>query len=170
MQVLKSSTSMLTTMSRFVARDGTLSSLSSRSHTHPRPGIPSLWAGLSASILRQATYSTARFGIHAALAAHVLERSPGRDTLPLSWNIACAGLAGGLAGLMGNPTEVVLVRMCADGAKLAAERFAYANALTGLGRVWTEEGVQAFKKGLAPNVARSILMSMPAFVRYRERG
>ncbi|POR37531.1 NFX1-type zinc finger-containing protein 1, partial [Tolypocladium paradoxum] len=39
---------------------------------------------------------------------------------------------------IGNPTEIVLVRMCAFAAKPAAERFAYANALTGLGRAWTE--------------------------------
>ncbi|KAJ6442155.1 mitochondrial dicarboxylate [Purpureocillium lavendulum] len=149
MQVLKSSNSMLSTLSRFATRDG----------------IPSLWAGLSASILRQGTYSTARFGIHAALSESLLRRS-GRDTLPLSWNVACAGLAGGLAGLIGNPTEVVLVRMCADGAKSPQDRFRYSNALVGLARVWSDEGARAFTKGIAPNVARSVLMNVSQIATY----
>lgn len=61
--------------------------------------------------------------------------------------------------MIGNPTEVVLVRMCADGAKPPTDRFAYGNALQGLYRVCREEGFSAFSNGLAPNVARSILMS-----------
>lgn len=55
--------------------------------------------------------------------------------------------------------QVVLVRMCADGAKPAAERFGYSNALTGLYRVAREEGVGAFGRGLTANVTRSVLMS-----------
>lgn len=117
-----------------------------------------MWAGLSASILRQGTYSTARFGLHSYLSSLLLQRS-GRDKLPASWNIACAGVSGGIAGLIGNPTEVVLVRMCADGAKATADRFRYSNALVGLWRVWKEEGTRAFSRGIGPNVTRSILMS-----------
>lgn len=142
MQVLKSSNSMLSTMSGFAARDG----------------IPSLWAGLSASMLRQGTYSTTRFGLHSYISNAVLSRS-GRESLPLTWNIACAGISGGVAGLIGNPTEVVLVRMCADGAKNQADRFNYSNAISGLIKVCRDEGLGAFSKGLGPNVVRSVLMS-----------
>ena len=70
-------------------------------------------------------------------------------------------MAGGLAGLVGNPTEVVLVRMCADGAKPMAERFAYPNALVGLYRVGKDEGVATFARGVSANIVRSILMSRP---------
>ena len=77
----------------------------------------------------------------------------------MSLNIACAGVAGGIAGVVGNPAEVVLVRMCADGAKAPLERFGYTNALQGLVRVSREEGVQTFAKGLIANITRSILMS-----------
>lgn len=73
--------------------------------------------------------------------------------------IACAGLAGGVAGILGNPTEVVLVRMCADGAKASGRRFSYQNALSGLVRIARDEGVKTFGKGLVPNIARSVLMS-----------
>jgi hypothetical protein len=71
-------------------------------------GIPSLWAGLSASVLRQSTYSTARFGLYTILAQKAKEFNR-TDALSTSWTIACAGAAGGLAGLVGNPTEVSLL-------------------------------------------------------------
>lgn len=164
MQVLKSKESMLHTMFGYASRDGQSCSLLIRDllsvtlllaeHT----GILSLSDGLSASILRQGTYSTARFGIYNYLTSEALQES-GKSRLPLSWNIAFAGIAGGVAGLIGNPTEVVLVRMCADAAKPKSEQFGYPNAVSGLGSIWSERGVAAFSKGLGPNIARSVLMS-----------
>jgi dicarboxylate transporter 10 len=121
-------------------------------------GIISLWQGISASILRQTTYSTARFAIYNYLAA-VTKRSYGTNELSAASTIACAGVAGGIAGMIGNPTEVILVRMCADGVKPTAERYAYSNALSGLVRVGQDEGLQAFTRGLGPNIVRSVLMS-----------
>lgn len=68
-------------------------------------GITSLWGGLSASILRQSTYSTARFGLYNIVAERAKQWS-GQDKLSMPWTIACAGLAGGMAGMIGNPAEV----------------------------------------------------------------
>jgi Mitochondrial carrier protein len=68
-------------------------------------GIRSLWSGLSASILRQTTYSTARFALYDVLARNWQRRNGGK--LSAGSTIACAGIAGGLAGMIGNPTEVV---------------------------------------------------------------
>lgn len=50
--------------------------------------------------------------------------------------------------------------MCADGAKSPAQRFAYSNALNGILRIGREEGLQAFFKGLGPNIVRSVLMNV----------
>lgn len=61
--------------------------------------------------------------------------------------------------MIGNPTEVILVRMCADAAKPAAERFHYSDAVTGLYRIGKEEGVRVFGRGLSANVVRSVIMS-----------
>lgn len=139
-------------------------------------GIPSLWSGLSASIFRQMTYSSARFGLYNILSEEI-KKSTGQEKLSMPMTIACAGVSGGLAGLVGNPAEVrlphmalssirltlcskiVLVRMCADGAKSAGERFAYSNAAHGMYRVWRDEGITTFTRGATANVARSVLMS-----------
>jgi dicarboxylate transporter 10 len=49
--------------------------------------------------------------------------------------------------------------MCADAAKPPAERFRYADAVTGLYRIGSEEGVRVFGRGLSANIVRSVLMS-----------
>ncbi|KAH7247115.1 mitochondrial dicarboxylate transporter [Fusarium solani] len=149
MQVLKSKTSMLNVLYRFAARDG----------------IPSLWTGLSASILRQGTYSTARFGFHTYFSDKLLNYT-GAKKLSVTQNIACAGVAGGVAGLVGNPAEVILVRMCADGAKAPPQQFQYSNAIDALARVYRDEGMGAFWKGLTPNIARSVLMNVSQIATY----
>lgn len=51
------------------------------------------------------------------------------------------------------------MRMCADGAKIPKERFAYRNAFDALLRIRREEGLRTFSRGLGPNVVRSIIMS-----------
>ncbi|KAJ9427644.1 mitochondrial carrier domain-containing protein [Fusarium oxysporum] len=136
MQVLKSNASMLNVLYRFAARDG----------------IPSLWNGLSASILRQGTYSTARFGFHTYFSDKL--RGYTGKKLSVAQNIACAGVAGGVAGLVGNPAEVVLVpiRIC--------------SCFDALARVYSEEGMRAFWKGIAPNIARSALMNVSQIATY----
>lgn len=70
-----------------------------------RNGIHSLWTGISASILRQSTYSTTRFGLYNYLTS-VMKRSYGVRDLSAASTIVCAGTAGGVAGMLGNPTEV----------------------------------------------------------------
>lgn len=164
MQVLKTRTPMLSTLYSFATRDGELAGTvffffkkrypQADFHT----GVLSLWSGLSASVLRQSTYSTARFGLYTIL-SHQLQKQSGMKKLSTSSTIVCAGVAGGLAGMVGNPTEVVLVRMCADAAKPASERFFYSDAVTALYRISREEGLKVFGRGLSANVVRSVLMS-----------
>jgi dicarboxylate transporter 10 len=68
--------------------------------------------------------------------------------------------------MIGNPTEVILVRMCADAAKPAAERFGYSDAMTGLYRIGKEEGVRVFGRGLSANVVRSVIMNVSQIAPY----
>ncbi|OAP60713.1 hypothetical protein AYL99_05715 [Fonsecaea erecta] len=149
MQVMSTRQNMLRTMIQFASRDG----------------IPSLWWGISASMLRQSTYSTARFGLYNYFADIARERT-GQRRLPSSWEIVCAGTAGGLAGLVGNPTEVALVRMCADGARSPSQRFGYNHAVDAIIRIGREEGVRTFSRGLGPNVVRSVIMNVSQIATY----
>ena len=97
---------MLRALYTFAIRDGRLRIISNEGQGFclPRVGIRSLWSGLSASILRQTTYSTARFGLYNFFVQKIKQKSGGK--LSAGSTIACAGLAGGVAGMLGNPTEV----------------------------------------------------------------
>lgn len=95
---------MLRALHTFAIRDGEFRVLISKmSGRLTREGILSLWSGLSASILRQTTYSTARFALYDILARQTQQRTGKK--LTGGSTIACAGVAGGLAGMLGNPTE-----------------------------------------------------------------
>lgn len=153
MQVISSRISLVRAVHAFAVRDG----------------IPSLWTGISASILRQSTYSTTRFALYGYFSEQ-LARISGSSKASLSpaLNVASAGLAGGVAGLVGNPAEVVLVRMCADGAKPLSERFGYRNPIDALIRIGREDGVGAYFRGLGPNIVRSVLMNVSQIATYAE--
>ncbi|KAG8162036.1 hypothetical protein KVR01_007801 [Diaporthe batatas] len=153
MQVMHTRAPMLKTLSTFAARDG----------------IPSLWTGLSASILRQSTYSTARFGLYAILTQHLRSTSASPSGQLSSATIGAAALAGAAAGVIGNPAEVILVRMCADGARPPGERRPpnyYPDAARGLWRIARDEGPATFARGLGPTVVRSVLMNVGQIAPY----
>ncbi|XP_014253918.1 mitochondrial dicarboxylate carrier isoform X2 [Cimex lectularius] len=119
-------------------------------------GILSLYNGISASLLRQLTYSTARFGIY-----EVLNQSHNGDgPVPFYKKVVIAGLAGAAGGVVGSPADLVNVRMQND-IKLAPEqRRNYKNAVDGLYRVLTEEGPRRCFSGASMATSRAIFMTI----------
>ncbi|KAK4046004.1 hypothetical protein OIV83_006439 [Microbotryomycetes sp. JL201] len=122
------------------------------------------YAGLSASILRQMTYSLTRFGVYDDLKQRLTK--PGESTLP-AWKMACAAsVAGGIGGIAGNPADIVLVRMTSDGNKPAEKQLRYRHCFDGLLRIVREEGAASLFRGVGPNVARAILMNASQLATY----
>ncbi len=77
--------------------------------------VHTLSFSLSAALLRQATYTTARLGIYTSLFEYVSARSTdGRPPSFLS-KLGIGLSAGVLGSFVGTPTEVCLIRMTADG-------------------------------------------------------
>lgn len=108
-------------------------------------------------MLRQGTYSCARFTLYEYIQSLATQNRSGPTPI---WLLAtCAGVAGGLAGLIGNPFEIVLVRMCTDGIKPIGERYGHSNGAQAVYVVARDEGTRALYRGLGPNVIRSVLMS-----------
>lgn len=77
-------------------------------------GALAFYNGLSASILRQMTYSTTRFGVYEVGKQHI-------NTDTFSGKIALAGLSGLIGGIVGTPADMVNVRMQND-VKLPMEK------------------------------------------------
>lgn len=122
-------------------------------------GVTSLWHGLTATLLRQFTYSVTRFAVYEDMKSRVAASS-GR-TAPTTAQLAlCSGTAGAVAGVVGNPAEIVLVRMCSDLNLPREARYGYRNCIDGLVRIVRDDGAAALFRGLGPNVFRSVVMNI----------
>jgi hypothetical protein len=75
-----------------------------------KDGFGSLYKGLSAGLLRQATYTTARLGIFSQITEMAKKANDGKN-LPLWQKAACGLTAGGMGALVGTPADLTLIRM-----------------------------------------------------------
>ena len=91
--------------------DVTHTSLISTILRHRNHGILALYNGLSASLLRQLTYSTTRFAIYEMAKQSV---SPNGEKIGFGQSLAMAAVAGGCGGIVGTPGDMVNVRMQND--------------------------------------------------------
>lgn len=130
-------------------------------------GFTSIYSGLSAAIARQASYGTARIGLHRSFSDALMKRNEGQP-LPFFTKAASGMLSGSLAVCIGTPMDVALVRMQADSMKPVEQRRNYSNVLTALLRIAREEGVAALYSGLAPNILRGMSMNMGMMACYDE--
>ncbi|KAL3188782.1 hypothetical protein MRX96_022280 [Rhipicephalus microplus] len=80
-------------------------------------GVLAMYNGLSASILRQLTYSTTRFGMYEVVRQYLVK--PG-ENMKFYQKVFVAGVAGATGGFVGTPADMVNVRMQND-VKLPAE-------------------------------------------------
>ncbi|CAL8580451.1 Mitochondrial dicarboxylate transporter [Xanthoria parietina] len=143
--------------------DGPRGMLSTFVHILKSNGFLGLYGGLSASLLRQITYSTTRFGIYEELKSTFTTptTTPSFPSL-----IAMASTSGLLGGIAGNPADVLNVRMQHDAALPPAHRRNYAHALDGLVRMTREEGPRSLFRGVAPNSMRAVLMTASQLASY----
>ncbi|PBP20300.1 hypothetical protein BUE80_DR008955 [Diplocarpon rosae] len=129
-------------------------------HIMKTDGLPGLYRGLSASLLRQITYSTTRFGIYEQLKS----AQSSKPTFPTL--IAMASASGFIGGVVGNPADVLNVRMQHDAALPVRQRRNYKNAVEGLVRMTREEGWKALFRGVWPNSMRALLMTASQLASY----
>ncbi|KAJ2784413.1 hypothetical protein H4R18_001123 [Coemansia javaensis] len=123
---------------------------------YSQQGVLGFYNGISAAVLRQMTYSMARFATYDWM-KKALTKEDG--TLPF-YRMATAGVtAGAVGGVCGTPADIVLVRLQNDGALAPEKRRNYKNAFDGLFRIAREDGVGGLFKGVVPNVSRAILMT-----------
>ncbi|KAL6195021.1 hypothetical protein ACLB2K_030643 [Fragaria x ananassa] len=128
-------------------------------------GFGSLYKGLSAGLLRQATYTTARLGSFRILTNKAIEANDGKP-LPLYQKALCGLTAGAIGATVGSPADLALIRMQADATLPLAQRRNYTNAFHALGRIVTDEGVLALWKGAGPTVVRAMALNMGMLASY----
>ncbi|KAJ5671822.1 hypothetical protein N7507_000949 [Penicillium longicatenatum] len=120
-----------------------------------------LYTGLSAGLLRQAVYTTARLGLFDTFIKTLNANAESANRKVTFAERAAAGLtAGGIAAMIGNPADLALVRMQSDGLKPAAARANYRSVFDALARIPKAEGIGALWAGALPTVIRAMALNM----------
>lgn len=132
-------------------------------HVVRKDGPLGLYSGISASLLRQLTYSTVRFGVYEELKTRA-SRS-GREPSFAALTAMSMG-SGFLGGIAGNFADVLNVRMQHDAALPPAERRNYRHAVDGMVRMAREEGVASWFRGWLPNSSRAAVMTAGQLASY----
>jgi solute carrier family 25 (mitochondrial oxoglutarate transporter), member 11 len=122
--------------------------------------VLSLYTGLSAGLLRQAVYTTARLGFFDTFMKAMEKNSAKAGTKIGFKERAGAGLAaGGLAAMVGNPADLALIRMQSDGLKPVDKRANYKSVVDALTRIGKTEGPLALWAGCYPTVVRAMALN-----------
>lgn len=126
-------------------------------------GLLGVYSGLSAGLLRQATYSLTRFGVYEYLKENVV---PADKQSSMAYLLPVSMLSGGIGGVVGNPADIVNIRMQNDTGLAPDQRRNYKHAIDGVIRVAREEGTSALFRGLGTNLVRGVLMTSSQVVTY----
>ncbi|KAJ1943236.1 Mitochondrial dicarboxylate transporter [Linderina macrospora] len=127
-------------------------------------GLLGLYNGLSAALLRQGTYTMTRFAVY-DLAKEQLSSNGKKSLGP--WQVVVATVLSGVAGgIVGNPGEIVNVRMQNDQALPTKLQRNYKSAVHGLVDMVKTEGIGALMIGVGPSLVRATLATGSQFVSY----
>ncbi|KAH8597494.1 MC family mitochondrial carrier protein [Bisporella sp. PMI_857] len=132
-------------------------------------GLFGLYSGFTAAIMRQMTYSTVRFGVYEDLKYRYTPKPTVSNPNPRLSIIELAflsSMAGGIGGIVGNPGDVLNVRMQSDGGKPPNLRRNYKNAIDGLIQMVHKEGLGSIFRGVGPNAGRACLMNASQLASY----
>lgn len=129
-------------------------------------GLFTLYNGLSAGLLRQATYTTTRLGIYTWL----FETFSSTDGTPPGFFMkAGLGMSAGATGaFVGTPAEVALIRMTSDGNLPLDQRRNYKSVFDALIRIFKEEGLTALWRGAIPTMGRAMVVNAAQLASYSQ--
>lgn len=129
-------------------------------------GVAALFSGISATVLRQTLYSTTRMGLYDMLKKKWTD--PNTKNMPLGKKIVAGLIAGGIGAAVGNPADVAMVRMQADGRLPAAQRRNYKSVVDAITQMSKNEGVTSLWRGSSLTVNRAMLVTASQLASYDE--
>ncbi|XP_021829056.1 mitochondrial uncoupling protein 4-like [Prunus avium] len=127
-------------------------------------GVAALFSGVSATILRQTLYSTTRMGLY-----DILKRKwadPESGNLPLPSKLAAGLVAGGVGAAVGNPADVAMVRMQADGRLPIHQRRNYKSVIDAIREMSKHEGITSLWRGSSLTVNRAMIVTASQLASY----
>lgn len=128
-------------------------------------GIVGIYTGLSAGLLRQASYTTTRLGVF-----NTLMDMASKDGRPPNFATkAVLGMTAGAVGaFVGTPAEISLIRMTSDGRLPPEQRRGYTSVFNALARIVREEGLFTLWRGCGPTVSRAVVVNAAQLASYSQ--
>lgn len=129
-------------------------------------GVRGLYSGVSATILRQLLYSSTRMGLYEYLKNAWRREEEGSGGLSLSKKVTAALVSGAVGAAVGNPADLAMVRMQADGRLPMSERRNYTGVGNALMRMVRQDGLLSLWTGAAPTITRAMLVTAAQLASY----
>ncbi|XVF46651.1 hypothetical protein PTKIN_Ptkin03bG0044600 [Pterospermum kingtungense] len=128
-------------------------------------GLSALWKGIIAGLHRQCIYGGLRIGLYEPVKT-LLVGSDYVGDIPLYQKILAALLTGALAIAVANPTDLVKVRLQAEGKFPTGVARRYYGTLDAYYTIVRQEGLGALWTGLGPNIARNAIVNAAELASY----
>lgn len=121
-------------------------------------GLTALYAGLPAAVIRQAVYGGIGIGMYATVRDIVCGGDA--ENAPFYKRILSGMITGSIGQLVASPTDVVKVRIQADGRlRLLGEEPRYRGTFDAFRRIPVEEGIGGYFRGLGPSISRAAVIN-----------
>ncbi|KAK7925728.1 hypothetical protein WMY93_008038 [Mugilogobius chulae] len=112
-------------------------------------GIRALYSGISPALLRQASYGTIKIGTYNTLKRFFVTR-PEDETMVI--NVFCGVVSGVLSSSLANPTDVLKIRMQAQGSLLQG------SMMSNFMNIYQTEGTRGLWRGVIPTAQRAAIV------------
>ncbi|GAB4817944.1 hypothetical protein N2152v2_004990 [Parachlorella kessleri] len=130
-------------------------------------GLASLWKGLVPGLHRQVLLGGLRIATYEPIKNFYAQKlHQDVEHTSIAVKIAAALTAGTVGVLVGNPTDVLKVRMQAQGKLPAGVPKPYPSAMAAYGIIVRQEGVKALWTGSTPNIARNAIVNAAELATY----
>eukprot|EP01083_Nonionella_stella_P014691 41230_1 len=122
-------------------------------------GVLGLYKGLAPSLLREGSYSTIRLGAYESFKELFGATDPAHT--PLHKKILAGGCSGALGSAIATPTDLVKVRMQAEGTlgETVAKKHGYESVSHAFQTIWRSEGLSGLYRGMGPTVQRAAIVT-----------
>lgn len=112
-------------------------------------GIRALYSGISPALLRQASYGTIKIGTYNSL-KRLFVSHPEDETMVI--NVFCGVVSGVLSSSLANPTDVLKIRMQAQGSLLQG------SMMSNFINIYQTEGTRGLWRGVIPTAQRAAIV------------
>ncbi|KAM9203501.1 kidney mitochondrial carrier protein 1 isoform 1-T1 [Mergus octosetaceus] len=112
-------------------------------------GLKALYSGIAPAMLRQASYGTIKIGTYQSLKRMFVER-PEDETLMI--NVLCGILSGVISSSIANPTDVLKIRMQAQGSVIQG------GMMGNFIQIYQTEGTKGLWKGVSLTAQRAAIV------------